>query len=205
VSPPNRRQHSVARALEISRSRRGSGVAQVSAKLPMKHRRSLVAKLMPIPRPLVVSPPSKVVMDVFSKTTRSEIMARVRGRGNARTEMALVKILRRHKISGWLRNQALFGRPDFVFKASRVAVFVDGCFWHNCPIHSKCPSSNIEFWKRKLSRNAVRDAKVDRELRRQGWRVVRIWQHDLSGKNEHKVVTRLHKAMKVTDNMNRRR
>jgi len=75
------------------------------------------------------------------------------------------------------------GRPDFVFPASRVALFVDGCFWHGCPKHYTKPKNNRAFWKRKLDANHARDRQVNRELRRKGWRVLRIWEHDLRLKN----------------------
>jgi DNA mismatch endonuclease (patch repair protein) len=60
-----------------------------------------------------------------------------------------------------------------------VAVFVDGCFWHGCPKHSTVPATHRPFWKRKLTANKLRDRRVNRTLRRKGWRVVRIWEHDL--------------------------
>ena len=74
--------------------------------------------------------------DVFTKAKRSEVMSRIRGRGNKDTELALAKLLRRHRITGWRRNQPVFGKPDFVFPKLKLAVFVDGCFWHGCPKHA---------------------------------------------------------------------
>lgn len=73
----------------------------------------------------------------------------------------------------------VFGKPDFVFSSARVALFVDGCFWHRCPLHSTQPKSNSIFWDEKLSRNVSRDKRVNRRLRKEGWIVVRIWEHDL--------------------------
>lgn len=118
-------------------------------------------------------------------------MARVRGQGNERTEAALARILRRHKISGWRRHQALFGKPDFVFRRERLAVFVDGCFWHGCPKHYSCPASNSAFWARKLARNRARDQLVRKKLRKAGWRVLRVWQHELNPKNESRLARRI--------------
>ena len=71
--------------------------------------------------------------DVFSKKKRSQVMAAIRSKGNKTTELRLASILRAHGISGWRRHQPLFGKPDFVFRRERLAVFVDGCFWHGCP------------------------------------------------------------------------
>lgn len=120
--------------------------------------------------------------DVFSQAKRSEVMARIRGRGNEETEQVLARLFRKYKISGWRLHLDLPGRPDFTFPKSQVVVFVDGCFWHRCPLHSKMPRNNRGFWKKKLSANVARDKKVTRILRDNGWHVVRIWEHDLSAK-----------------------
>lgn len=135
--------------------------------------------------------------DVFSPAKRSEVMSRIRGKGNRTTELALARAFRRAGIKGWRRHLViklplgprvakregrthLVVRPDFVFKAERVAVFVDGCFWHRCPIHSKTPANNLPFWEQKFSRNVERDRLVDRELKKAGWRVWRVWEHSLA-------------------------
>ena len=106
-------------------------------------------------------------------------MSRIRGRGNKDTEVALAKLFRRHKITGWRRNQKIFGKPDFVFRRERLAVFVDGCFWHGCPKHGTKPKGNAAFWKKKFARNQARDRLVNCTMRRTGWRVLRIWEHIL--------------------------
>ena len=103
--------------------------------------------------------------DVFTKTKRSEVMSRIRGRGNKDTELALAELMRRARITGWRRNQSMFGKPDFVFPKFKLAVFVDGCFWHGCPKHETKPKNNRAFWFRKLSSNKARDALVTRTLR----------------------------------------
>lgn len=133
------------------------------------------------------------MVDTFTRRQRSEIMSKVKGRKNLATEMRLVGILRKHKISGWRRKSRVFGNPDFVFPKSRVAVFVDGCFWHCCPIHGTLPASNRTFWKRKLAKNKRRDSLVRRNLQSLGWKVVRIWQHDLQ--KPQKVIRRLTLAL----------
>ncbi|MEI8289746.1 MAG: very short patch repair endonuclease [Verrucomicrobiota bacterium] len=118
--------------------------------------------------------------DVFTKTKRSEIMSRIRGSGNKATEIVLVKLFRRHGVTGWRRNQKVFGKPDFLFRRNRLALFVDGCFWHGCPRCYRRPKSNRKFWDAKIARNRERDRLVTRELRRREWRVVRIWEHSLA-------------------------
>ena len=117
--------------------------------------------------------------DIFSKTKRSDVMSRIRSRRNKATELALAKFLRAHHITGWRRHQSVLGRPDFIFADARIAVFVDGCFWHGCRLHSSQPRTNTAFWRKKLDGNIVRDRLVNRELRKAGWRVVRVWEHDL--------------------------
>jgi DNA mismatch endonuclease (patch repair protein) len=69
-------------------------------------------------------------------------------------------------------------RPDIVFTRARVAVFLDGCFWHGCPEHGTRPRHNEGYWSEKLSRNAARDRAVTQALRRDGWTVIRRWEHE---------------------------
>ena len=106
-------------------------------------------------------------------------MRAVRSHGNLSTELRMIAIFRLHGITGWRRHQKLPGKPDFIFRKARVAVFIDGCFWHSCPKHVRAPPSNVEYWTAKLARNLSRDRKVNSTLRRAGWRVVRVWEHAL--------------------------
>lgn len=129
--------------------------------------------------------------DVFSKAKRSDVMSRIRGNGNKGTELALMLIFRRNGIKGWRRHQKLFGKPDFVFRKERVAVFVDGCFWHSCPKHKTTPKANKTFWGEKLAANKTRDRLVSLTLKSQGWRVLRIWEHALRLRTEINVVRRI--------------
>ena len=119
--------------------------------------------------------------DVFTKEKRSQVMSRIKGKGNKDTELVMIQILRKNHISGWRRNQAVLGKPDFVFPKQKIALFVDGCFWHGCPLpkHSNLPKNNQEFWAMKLQANKDRDTFVTRELRKLGWKVVRVWEHEL--------------------------
>ena len=117
--------------------------------------------------------------DIFTQAKRSEVMSRVRSRGNRSTELRMISIFRSHGISGWRRNRPVFGRPDFVFPIVRVAVFVVGCFWHGCPRHYTAPAGHAAFWRRKLVANRTRDRLVT--LTRAGWKVLRIWEHALTG------------------------
>jgi DNA mismatch endonuclease (patch repair protein) len=119
------------------------------------------------------------MVDVFSKKKRSDIMSRVKSRGNLATELRLINIFRKNKITGWRRHLPLLGKPDFVFLKLRLVLFVDGCFWHGCPLHGSLPETNRIFWKQKLERNKLRDRFVNRSLKAEGWKVLRFWQHEL--------------------------
>jgi DNA mismatch endonuclease (patch repair protein) len=132
--------------------------------------------------------------DVFTPAKRSEVMSRIRSRGNRDTELRLIAIFCEQGITGWRRHRPVFGRPDFVFPKLRVAVFVDGCFWHGCPQHYHAPANNVKFWQRKRQTNRRRDRQVDRTLRKSGWRVLRIWEHSLP--HESRVVARVRRMLK---------
>ncbi len=129
--------------------------------------------------------------DTVSPEKRSEIMRAVRSRGNRATEIALIRILRRHKITGWRRRNLLVGSPDFSFSEQKVAMFVDGCFWHGCQKHCRIPKGNHAYWERKITSNMARDRLVTRTLGQNGWRVLRIWEHDLARKGSSKLLSRI--------------
>lgn len=118
--------------------------------------------------------------DTLTKQKRSEVMAAIGSTRNRATELRLVAIMRSNGITGWRRNQSLPGKPDFVFRRERLAVFVDGCFWHGCPWHCRMPKSRQNYWAPKISRNKSRDKAVRMCLRGAGWRVLRIWEHSLN-------------------------
>jgi len=118
-------------------------------------------------------------------------MERIRSFGNKATELRLLHILRSEKITGWRRHSHLPGRPDFAFPKARVAIFVDGCFWHGCPLHYRRPRRD-EYWQPKLRRNQARDRRVACALRSKGWIVLRVWEHSLT--DPVRVVRRVQRA-----------
>ena len=142
--------------------------------------------------------------DVYTRAERSALMAKVRGRGNLTTEQALAKVFRAEGWSGWRRQGKVGGRvaagerfrvrPDFVFAARRLAVFVDGCFWHGCPQHGTRPRGNAAFWREKFQRNRARDRRDTRRLGRAGWKVLRLWEHELRPKARPTLLAKLRKA-----------
>jgi len=118
--------------------------------------------------------------DVFSTEVRSRVMKSIRSRGNRSTETRLASMMRSAGIRGWRRHRRVAGSvPDFAFPHLRLVIFVDGCFWHGCPLHSHAPSSNTGYWIPKLAGNRARDRDATSRLRRAGWRVIRLWEHDL--------------------------
>jgi DNA mismatch endonuclease (patch repair protein) len=133
--------------------------------------------------------------DIFNKKKRSELMSRIRSHGNVATELRFIRLLKHSGITGWRRHHCLHGKPDFVFLNLRLAVFVDGCFWHGCPRCYGEPKSNRAFWRRKITANRKRDLAVNRALRKSGWRVLRVWQHELKRRNEARLLKRMQRAI----------
>jgi DNA mismatch endonuclease (patch repair protein) len=119
-------------------------------------------------------------MDMLSKTERSALMSKVRSRGNRSTEVRLRLALVRARISGWeLHPESVPGRPDFWFAAKRMALFVDGCFWHGCKRCLRLPQRNRSYWRAKIDGNIRRAVRVNRKLRSDGIIVFRVWEHEL--------------------------
>lgn len=118
-------------------------------------------------------------------------MSRIGGHGNKDIELALLRLFRAHRITGWRRRQPVFGKPDFVFPKLKLAVFVDGCFWHGCPRHATQPKNNAAFWRKKFAANQARDRLVTRTLRTRGWQVLRIWEHELHRRREGRLIHRI--------------
>lgn len=134
--------------------------------------------------------------DVYSKEKRSWLMSKVRSTGNKSTEGKLIDILKQSGFSGWRRKYPIFGKPDITFPKSKVAIFVDGCFWHDCPKHGQVPESNAEFWTRKINANKKRDRLVNKTVQNKGWKVLRIWECELKdGRFLKRKMNRLNKML----------
>ncbi len=116
-------------------------------------------------------------MDVMTVEQRHRCMSRIRCK-NTYPEVTLRRALRANGLH-YRPGNAVVGKPDVVFPSLRIAVFVDGCFWHQCPIHGTMPAKNQEFWRHKLGRNVQRDREIDATLSGAGWTVVRIWEHEI--------------------------
>lgn len=99
---------------------------------------------------------------------------------NTAPERKLRAMLAGMKLSGWRQHdEQVLGKPDVTFPKLKIAVFVDGCFWHGCPICKRpLPQQNRDYWGKKIARNVARDAKYNDELATKGWVVIRIWSHE---------------------------
>lgn len=115
-------------------------------------------------------------MDVFSKEKRSKIMSTIKSK-NTRPEI----LLRRTLWKKGYRYRIHYGKEkiDIAFPSKKVAIFVDGCFWHMCPIHGNVPKSNESYWVPKLEKNIVKAKEKDQRLKNEGWKVIHVWEHDL--------------------------
>lgn len=129
--------------------------------------------------------------DVFSDTKRSEIMSKVRSKKNKSTELKLIAIFKTYGIKGWRRNYSVKGHPDFVFLDQRIAVFVDGCFWHGHDCRNLSPRDNEEYWRRKISKNKQHDIGVTKMFEKRGWTVIRIWECELKKCNRSILMNKL--------------
>lgn len=129
--------------------------------------------------------------DVFDKQQRSQIMRKVKSSGNKSTEIRLISVFKENNISGWRRNYAVKGHPDFVFLRMKIAVFVDGCFWHGHNCRNTTPSDNKEYWDRKRQRNIQHDREVTAIFEARGWTVIRIWECELKKKNAEILMKKL--------------
>ena len=136
-----------------------------------------------------------MTMDIWSKEKRSEVMSRILS-SNTGPERRVRKIITALGYRYRLNVKDLPGKPDIVLRRYNAIIFVHGCFWH---LHSKCrdgtiPKSRTEYWEKKLLKNKKRDAKNIRKLRRQGWRVLRLWECEID-KNPDKVIKKIEKLL----------
>jgi len=124
-------------------------------------------------------------------------MSRVRSKGNKTTEVKLIKVLNEYELHGWRRNYPVKGHPDFVFLKEKVAIFVDGCFWHGHNCRNTHPKNNREYWEKKLERNIQHDKYISELFEKRGWTVLRIWECELKRKNQANTISRIKSALHV--------
>lgn len=116
--------------------------------------------------------------DVLTPEQRKRNMSHIRGK-NTSPELKLRKLLWSSGIRGYRIHYELPGKPDIVFTKKKIVIFVDGCFWHKCPVCFKPPETNVMFWNEKLQKNVERDMKINEELQSNGWIVLRFWEHEI--------------------------
>ncbi|MEZ2349805.1 very short patch repair endonuclease [Caballeronia sp. RCC_10] len=139
---------------------------------------------------------NKFMVDILTPEQRSARMGRVRQTGTdieLRLRHALWATGLRYRVKA---AAFLPGRPDIVFVSAKVAIFVDGCFWHGCPLHGTRPATNATFWARKIERNQQRDRQVDDKLMAAGWRIIRLWEHEVK-KNLDGCVKRIQEVLQT--------
>lgn len=141
-------------------------------------------------------------MDTVNPKERSRIMAKVKGQGNKSTELKLIKFFKEYNIKGWRRKYPLTGNPDFVLSKCRLAIFVDGCFWHGCKNHCRIPESNRQYWVSKIDKNIKRDKKINKELKENQWMIIRIWEHELKKDNHKKKLQKIKKKVQQNSGVN---
>lgn len=116
--------------------------------------------------------------DVLTPEQRHKNMSHIKGK-NTSPEIKLRKLLWSSGIRGYRVHYGLPGKPDIVFTRQKVVIFIDGCFWHKCPVCFRPPATNAEFWNEKLGKNVERDKIVTEKLEGDGWLVLRFWEHEV--------------------------
>ena len=122
-------------------------------------------------------------------------MRSVKSKMNKSTELRLIEIFRQDDIKGWKRNYPVKGHPDFVFLDKKIAIFVDGCFWHGHDCRNTRPAENREYWSMKREKNIRHDQDVAATFESRGWKVFRIWECELKKKNETVLIERIRMSL----------
>ena len=142
--------------------------------------------------------------DVFDAEKRSEIMRQVKSKKNKTTELRLIEVFKESGITAFFTRSSaanipvnMKGHPDFVFPKQKIAVFVDGCFWHGHDCRNTRPADHQDYWQKKRERNIKHDQEVTAMFEARGWNVLRIWECELKKKNEATLKERLLKTIAV--------
>ena len=129
--------------------------------------------------------------DIFDDKKRSAIMRKVKSENNKSTERRLIEIFKNNHLTGWRRGYDVKGHPDFVFLDRRIAIFVDGCFWHGHDCRNTRPADNSDYWSKKRQRNIKHDKEITELFEKRGWTVIRIWECELNKKNKELLCDKL--------------
>lgn len=120
--------------------------------------------------------------DIVSKKKRSEIMSRIKSK-DSKIEILFRIELWKQGFRYRKNSVKHFGKPDIVLPKYKTVIFIDSCFWHGCKKHCRIPAVRKKFWTEKITRNKERDKEVSKFYKKQGWKIFRIWEHDLKGKD----------------------
>lgn len=126
------------------------------------------------------------MVDIFSKTKRSDIMSKVKNK-DSKIEIALRKALWKEGYRYRKNSTKYFGKPDIILPKYKTVIFVDSCFWHGCKKHGSMPATRTEFWEKKIARNKERDKEVNQHYKKEGWQLIRVWEHELKKDPEKKI------------------
>ncbi|MBN1157630.1 very short patch repair endonuclease [Candidatus Woesearchaeota archaeon] len=136
--------------------------------------------------------------DVHNKTQRSFNMSRIRSK-NTKPEIIVRKQLYAKGLRGFrVYNHSIIGKPDVTFRKQKVVIFIDGCFWHKCPRCFVKPKTGTGFWMKKISGNVKRDSIVNQSLEKDGWTILRFWEHEVCH-NPEKVTGRISQVLQKRD------
>ena len=136
--------------------------------------------------------------DVLTQEQRKFNMSRIRGKDTG-PEVKLRKLLFANGFRGYRIHYNLPGKPDIVFVKKKIAIFVDGCFWHKCPVCFQEPATRKEFWMKKIQSNVKRDEKVNELLKNDEWNVIRFWEHDVRKKPDE-IVKKISEILEKSKN-----
>lgn len=131
--------------------------------------------------------------DVLTEKQRKYNMSQIKSK-NTKPELVLRKLLSENKIKGYRLHKNIPGKPDLVFTKRKLAIFIDGCFWHKCP---KCfikPETRTDFWLKKITGNVKRDKEITYKLQEQGWKILRFWEHQLE-KTPSRVISKIQNSL----------
>lgn len=133
-------------------------------------------------------------MDKFTSQKRSDIMRSVHSK-HTKLERKVMEALLERGLSFDTYVDYLPGKPDIAIVEKRKVVFIDSCFWHGCPLHLRMPKTNVEYWRKKIEKNRMRDEEVTQYYRQIGWDIMRIWEHDIK-ENFDEVIFKLIKFLR---------
>lgn len=128
--------------------------------------------------------------DTVTKAVRRKIMQAVKQSGSV-IERCIQKELRKKKICFVTNDKLLPGKPDIALKKKKVVVFIDSCFWHSCPKHTKIPKTNRTYWSIKIQNNKKRDKKISSLYKKMHWKILRFWGHEITKDNLPKVIKKI--------------